>query len=189
MPPPPEFSPFPLPAALPFPRLFLGLPPHAAMAVNLDDPFGTRLLSPSRTRVVTYGRATRADVLPLELATTIDGLRLKLRTPKGDVVVVSALLGRTNVANIMAAMAAACALDLNLEDAAAGIHEVKSIPGRAEHDLACARLLRDQDPEGDRHQGGEKNGDQGQAEVFEEKPEGLSRPLRQQPAEPRPSSG
>jgi len=113
-------------------RLFLGLPPHAAMAVNLDDPFGTRLLSPSRTRVVTFGRATRADVLPLELATTIDGLRLKLRTPKGDVVVVSALLGRTNVANIMAAMAAACALDLNLEDAAAGIHEVKSIPGRAE---------------------------------------------------------
>jgi UDP-N-acetylmuramoyl-L-alanyl-D-glutamate--2,6-diaminopimelate ligase len=82
--------------------------------------------------VVTFGRATRADVLPLELATTIDGLRLKLRTPKGDVVVVSALLGRTNVANIMAAMAAACALDLNLEDAAAGIHEVKSIPGRAE---------------------------------------------------------
>ncbi len=113
-------------------RLFQGLPPEAAMAVNLDDPFGTRLLSPSRTRVVTYGRATRADVLPLDIQSTRRGLRLKLRTPAGDVDIASPLLGRNNVANIMAAIASACALELDVQAAAAGVAAVQQIPGRAE---------------------------------------------------------
>jgi len=112
--------------------LFQGLPPHAAMAVNLDDPFGTRLISPARTRVVTYGHTPRADVVLLDTVSTAAGLRIRMRLPGGEVVIESALLGRTNVANIMAAMAAACALNLDIHAAAAGIGSVKSIPGRAE---------------------------------------------------------
>jgi len=113
-------------------QLFLGLPPHAAMAVNLDDPFGTRLISPSRTRVVTYGHAPRADVVPLDTVSTAAGLRIRMRTPGGEVVIESPLLGRTNVFNIMAALAAACALELDLSAVAAGIGSVQRIPGRAE---------------------------------------------------------
>jgi UDP-N-acetylmuramoyl-L-alanyl-D-glutamate--2,6-diaminopimelate ligase len=113
-------------------RLFAGLPPDAAMAVNLDDPFGTRLTSPSRTRVVTYGRATRADILPLSMESSRAGLRLKLRTPAGELEVNSPLVGLPNVYNILAAMAAATALDLDPEQAAAGIARIGRIPGRAE---------------------------------------------------------
>ncbi len=113
-------------------RLFAGLPPHAAMAVNLDDPFGTRLLSPSRTRVVTYGRATRADILPLRIESNASGLHLQVQTPAGTVRVASPLVGRPNLYNILAARAAAHALGLDLEQAAAGIATVDRIPGRAE---------------------------------------------------------
>jgi UDP-N-acetylmuramoyl-L-alanyl-D-glutamate--2,6-diaminopimelate ligase len=113
-------------------RLFAGLPPDAAMAVNLDDPFGTRLTSPSRTRVVTYGRATRADILPLSIESSRAGLRLRLRTPAGELEVSSPLVGLPNIYNILATMAAATALDLDLQRAASGIAGVERIPGRAE---------------------------------------------------------
>ena len=113
-------------------RLFASLPPHAAMAVNLDDPFGTRLLTPPRLRVVTYGRATRAAILPLETTSDRAGMRVRLQTPSGPLDVHSHLVGLPNLYNIMAAVAAACALDLDLARVAEGIASVKGIPGRAE---------------------------------------------------------
>ncbi|MFQ5718526.1 MAG: UDP-N-acetylmuramoyl-L-alanyl-D-glutamate--2,6-diaminopimelate ligase [Acidobacteriota bacterium] len=113
-------------------RLFASLPPHAAMAVNLDDPFGTRLLNPPRTRVVTYGRATRAAILPLKIHADRQGMRIRLQTPGGPLNVESPLIGRPNLYNIMAAVAAAYALGLDLERVAEGIATVAGIPGRAE---------------------------------------------------------
>ncbi|MFQ5669335.1 MAG: UDP-N-acetylmuramoyl-L-alanyl-D-glutamate--2,6-diaminopimelate ligase [Acidobacteriota bacterium] len=112
--------------------LFAGLPPHAATAVNLDDPFGTRLLSPSRPRVVTYGRTTRADLFPTEFHATSAGLCAVLHTPAGSVKITSRLLGLANLYNILAAMAAAHALDLDLQRAAQGIASIHEIPGRAQ---------------------------------------------------------
>jgi UDP-N-acetylmuramoyl-L-alanyl-D-glutamate--2,6-diaminopimelate ligase len=113
-------------------RLFAGLPPDAAMAVNLDDPFGTRLVPPSRPRVVTYGRATRADILPLKIDSSRAGLRLELATPAGRLEVESPLVGQPNVYNILATVAAAHALDLDPDKAAEGIARVRAIPGRAQ---------------------------------------------------------
>ncbi|MFQ5767054.1 MAG: UDP-N-acetylmuramoyl-L-alanyl-D-glutamate--2,6-diaminopimelate ligase [Acidobacteriota bacterium] len=113
-------------------RLFTGLPPNAAMAVNLDDPFGTRLYSPSRPRVVTYGRATRAAVLPLSMEAGRTGTRLKLKTPAGEIRLKTPLVGLPNVYNVMAALATAAALELDLRQAAQGIASVEAIPGRAE---------------------------------------------------------
>jgi len=113
-------------------RLFAGLPPEAAMAVNLDDPFAPRLIQPARTRVVTYGRTTRADIHPLESQLTRDGIRLRARTPAGDVEIASPLVGPPNLANLLAALAAAHALGLAPEAAARGLASVAGIPGRLE---------------------------------------------------------
>ena len=56
---------------------------------------------------MTFGHTPRADVVPLDTVSTAAGLRIHVRTPGGEVVIESNLLGRTNVANILAALAAA----------------------------------------------------------------------------------
>jgi UDP-N-acetylmuramoyl-L-alanyl-D-glutamate--2,6-diaminopimelate ligase len=82
--------------------------------------------------VVTYGHTSRAALFPLRVASRPEGLELSVHTPAGEVRIVTPLVGRPNVYNILAALAAAHALGLDLERAALGIGSVRSIPGRAE---------------------------------------------------------
>ena len=93
-------------------RLFDMLPPDAPGVINLDDPRGESLRKNAST-AVTYAIKKPADVTPGPLALTFQGLEFDARTPKGDVHVKSKLVGRPNVSNILATVAAATALDVS----------------------------------------------------------------------------
>jgi len=62
----------------------------------------------------------------------VDGISGCIRTPKGEFPFVSQLLGRFNLANILAAVAAGVALDLPLAAIKAGIEGHVQVPGRLE---------------------------------------------------------
>jgi UDP-N-acetylmuramoyl-L-alanyl-D-glutamate--2,6-diaminopimelate ligase len=62
----------------------------------------------------------------------LNGLTFDVRTPRGTVNVVSTLVGRPNVYNILAAAATAMALDLPLEAIAEGVRSLPGVPGRFE---------------------------------------------------------
>ena len=87
--------------------------------VNLDDPWGRRLLDLA-VPVTTYGLDPGADVRAEDVRATVDGLAFRV----GDREVTSPLRGAFNVSNCLAAIAASGVIGVDVEDA---------ILGRGEH--------------------------------------------------------
>jgi UDP-N-acetylmuramoyl-L-alanyl-D-glutamate--2,6-diaminopimelate ligase len=112
-------------------RLFEMLPPGAPGVINMDDPRGPALAEIS-SHPVTYAIDTAADVSPGPIDMTLSGLRFEIRTPKGPVSISAKLVGRPNVYNILAATAAAVALDLPIPAIERGIAGLAGVPGRFE---------------------------------------------------------
>ncbi len=110
-------------------RLFELLSPQGIAVLNLDDPRG-REIGGAAPRAVTYAIDAPADVRPGPLSFSINGLAFEARTPRGTVQVRSRLVGRPNAYNILAAVAAAMALDLPFTAIEAGIKALEHVPGR-----------------------------------------------------------
>ncbi len=80
--------------------------PHLRAAViNIDDAFGRELAAalPETVRGLSYGvDNAAADIGAADVRTSGEGLRFRLRTPWGEDEVATSLLGRFNVANLLA---------------------------------------------------------------------------------------
>jgi UDP-N-acetylmuramoyl-L-alanyl-D-glutamate--2,6-diaminopimelate ligase len=114
-------------------RLFegTGAGPARWGIVNIDDPYGQQLRNVAE-RTMTYGLATGAQVTAKKFALALRGLDFIADTPMGKVEVRSALVGRNNVYNLLAAIAASVALDFSREAIEAGISNLAAVPGRFE---------------------------------------------------------
>jgi UDP-N-acetylmuramoyl-L-alanyl-D-glutamate--2,6-diaminopimelate ligase len=127
-------------------RLFTELLPHAGGvgAVNLDDSYGPRVAGATACPVIGYGLATGAQVTARDVVFSVDGIAATIVTPAGEFPLRSPLMGRFNLANILAAVAAGIALDLPLAAIAAGIAGHRRVPGRlerVENDQGVALLV------------------------------------------------
>jgi len=112
-------------------RLFEMLPPGAPALINADDPKAAALVEICG-RPVTYGISRQADISPGPLSYSLDGLTFDVRTPRGALHVRSALVGRPNVYNLLAAVSTAVALDLPFDAIERGIAALPGVPGRFE---------------------------------------------------------
>jgi UDP-N-acetylmuramoyl-L-alanyl-D-glutamate--2,6-diaminopimelate ligase len=110
-------------------RLFELLPPGAPGLANLDDRRGAEFAA-AAPRSVTYAIDVPADIHPGPLALSLDGLRFEVRTPRGTLQIESALVGRPNAYNIIAAVATAVALDVPFNAIEQGIRQLTNVPGR-----------------------------------------------------------
>jgi UDP-N-acetylmuramoyl-L-alanyl-D-glutamate--2,6-diaminopimelate ligase len=110
-------------------RLFEILPDGAVGVINLDDRRGADLAAAAR-RPVTYAIDAAADVRPGQIPFSLDGLSFEVRTPRGTFHVRSSLVGRPNAYNILAASAAAMALDVPFSAIEAGVSNLEHVPGR-----------------------------------------------------------
>jgi UDP-N-acetylmuramoyl-L-alanyl-D-glutamate--2,6-diaminopimelate ligase len=106
--------------------------PHRRGAVNIDDPYGAAMAAKSVVPVITFGIKNPADIGPLEFSSTVGGISGTMHTPKGDFTFNSRLLGRFNLSNILAAVAAGIALDLPLDAIKEGVWQLSKVPGRLE---------------------------------------------------------
>jgi UDP-N-acetylmuramoyl-L-alanyl-D-glutamate--2,6-diaminopimelate ligase len=114
-------------------RLFEGTgagAPHVAV-INSDDAFAAQL-KVFAPRTLTYGLRNGAEVTTKKFALTFSGLEFTAHTPAGKIEIVSPLVGRINVYNILAAVGAALVLDVPREAIAEGILDLKNVPGRFE---------------------------------------------------------
>ncbi len=112
-------------------RLFEGTgagAPEVAV-VNTDDGYGKQLIGFAKN-TVTYGLDSDADITTRKFQLTFEGLSFTAQTPNGKVHVVSPLVGRINVYNLLAAIAAAHALGLSNEVIERGIHNLETVSGR-----------------------------------------------------------
>ena len=112
-------------------RLFEMLPRDAPSLLNLDDPRASALMN-AGGRPVTYAIARAADITPGPLSFSLDGLTFDVRTPRGTLQVRSALVGKPNVYNILAAVSTATALDLPFDAIEHGVQSLAGVPGRFE---------------------------------------------------------
>jgi len=111
-------------------RLFELLPDTGVAVTNLDDRRGAEIAA-AAGRPVTYAiDAPAADVRPGPLAFSLDGLSFEVRTPRGTLRLTSPLVGRPNAYNILAATAAAMALDVPFSAIEKGIRQLDAVPGR-----------------------------------------------------------
>jgi UDP-N-acetylmuramoyl-L-alanyl-D-glutamate--2,6-diaminopimelate ligase len=112
-------------------RLFEGTgagAPEVAV-LNTDDEFGKRLEGLAK-KTVSYGLESGADITTKKFQLNFDGLSFTAQTPNGKVHVVSRLVGRINVYNLLAAIGAAQALGLSNEIIEKGIQNLESVSGR-----------------------------------------------------------
>jgi UDP-N-acetylmuramoyl-L-alanyl-D-glutamate--2,6-diaminopimelate ligase len=109
--------------------LFAQLKDGARPAVNVDDPYGRRLAA-ELPAALTFGEG--GEVRAGEVRLSVRGIAARFDTPRGGLAVESPLLGRYNVDNLLAAVAAAEALGLPHAAAARGIAQRRPIPGRME---------------------------------------------------------
>jgi len=107
--------------------------PRAAV-INVDDEYGKLLIEVSRkasTQVLTYGLAL-GDFHAEGSEITSRGTRFDLITPNGTIPLFSALIGRVNVYNVIAAAAASYARGCKQEAIVKGIENLRRVPGRFE---------------------------------------------------------
>jgi UDP-N-acetylmuramoyl-L-alanyl-D-glutamate--2,6-diaminopimelate ligase len=112
-------------------RLFEMLPEGAPSIINIDDPRGATLVD-GAGRPVTYGIHKPAAVAPGPLSYSLEGLSFEIRAPQGNVRVRSPLVGKPNVYNILAAVAAALSLNVPVEAIQRGLRQLSGVPGRFE---------------------------------------------------------
>jgi UDP-N-acetylmuramoyl-L-alanyl-D-glutamate--2,6-diaminopimelate ligase len=110
-------------------RLFAQLKPAGRAVVNIDDPYGRRLAD-EIPGAITFGQA--GDVRVIEAELDLEGIRCRLLTPRGELDLVSPLLGDYNLNNLVAAVAAAEALELPHPAVKQGAAARQALPGRME---------------------------------------------------------
>jgi UDP-N-acetylmuramoyl-L-alanyl-D-glutamate--2,6-diaminopimelate ligase len=101
--------------------------------INLDDPFGRRLIQLTSASVWSYSVSDQtADLWTSDLVYEPEGVRGRLHTPKGTAQFESPLVGQFNLANLLAAVGAALHLGVELETIAAALPHFSGVPGRME---------------------------------------------------------
>lgn len=108
---------------------------HAARfaVLNADDPYTDRLRGAAAEGEWTYSAAgTDADWTASAIVEAADGLHFTVHSPFGDFAVDLPMVGRFNVANALAAMAAAARSGLRAEELATACSTFTGVPGRME---------------------------------------------------------
>src|SRR5881296_680938 len=108
--------------------------PKPVAIVNIDDRYGEQLLDRigKRVAVVTYGMSVRADFRASNYRVEFSGTSYQLDARGKSYLVRVPLIGRFNVANSVAALAAANALGISLRDAVLSLGRSPQVPGRLE---------------------------------------------------------
>jgi len=106
----------------------------AVAVVNLDDRYGAQLRNKidKKISVITYGMGVRADFRASNYRMEFGGTSYQLDAHGKSYLVRVPLIGRFNVANSMAALAAANALGLSLREAVLSLGKSPQVPGRLE---------------------------------------------------------
>lgn len=111
-------------------KLFERLLPTATAVINRDDGTGDRFAGATSGQVIWYGLSGAADVSARIDTIDIQGARFTIVAGDASVAATTPLIGRHNIYNCLAAIGAARALDISLEEIAGALAGVTNVPGR-----------------------------------------------------------
>ena len=106
----------------------------ASAVINIDDRYGEKLIGrlAGKIPVVTYGLGMHADFRASNYRTEFAGTSYQLDAHGRSYLVRVPLIGRFNVANSMAALAAATVMGVSLRSAILSLARSPQVPGRLE---------------------------------------------------------
>ncbi|ELS01963.1 UDP-N-acetylmuramyl-tripeptide synthetase [Xenococcus sp. PCC 7305] len=102
--------------------------------INLDDPYGQRLIEQlAPEKVWSYSISNpEADLYTSDLNYQANGVSGILHSPAGEIPFTSPLVGQFNLANLLAAVGAVLHLEVKLSVVAATLPQFSGVPGRME---------------------------------------------------------
>ncbi len=110
-------------------RLFTSyLHPQGQAVINVSDPWGRRLISYCKGKVLKVGEDITGEIL----ARSPRGLSLRLRSPFGDGSLSTKVLGDFQLENLLLAIGLGLGLDLPFQEILAALADVSAPPGRLE---------------------------------------------------------
>ena len=113
-------------------KLFDKLKSNGIAVLNNDDHMVSGLKKRIKNKVLTYGLNRRSDIMACGINLSVDSTFFTIKMPKGSFSVSTKLIGRHNVSNILASVAAAIALKIPLGIIKKGIESFRAVPGRLE---------------------------------------------------------
>lgn len=116
-------------------RQFFKMPGIKHAIVNLDDAFGRQLVAqlPESIALISYSMESRDSVISMSnLECSALGMRATLCTPWGEGILVSSLLGRFNLSNLLAVIGVLCVQGVSLSRALEAVKNLSGAPGRME---------------------------------------------------------
>ena len=113
-------------------KIFDDLKPNGCAILNNDDDKIAALKSSLKNRAIIYGMKDGADISAGNVRLLLDHSEFDVVTPKGYFKVSTSLIGRHNVSNILAAVAACDSLGVDPKTIKAGIEAMTLVPGRLE---------------------------------------------------------
>ncbi len=113
-------------------KLFQWLQPDDFGIVNADDPYSRYFLEATRAHKLSYGIHQPADIMAKDINFSIKNTQYRLVTPVGEIDIQQQLVGRFNVYNSLAAVAAAISQNFDLETIKRGLEQKIRVAGRFE---------------------------------------------------------
>jgi UDP-N-acetylmuramoyl-L-alanyl-D-glutamate--2,6-diaminopimelate ligase len=109
-----------------------GTEPPRVSVLNIEDEYGAKLAQSSKSELrITYGIAA-GDFRAEKVDTGRSGTRFDIVMPTGTIPIWSPLVGRVNIANILAAAAAAYGRECSPQAIEKGVGSLDRVPGRFE---------------------------------------------------------
>jgi UDP-N-acetylmuramoyl-L-alanyl-D-glutamate--2,6-diaminopimelate ligase len=112
-------------------NLFL-ISPKSKPVINSDSPWGQKLISELPGQALIFGFNKKADVYPIQIKFTLQGITANINSPEGKIEITSPLLGKANLYNILTAVSLALALEIPVQFIEQGTASLQGIPGRFE---------------------------------------------------------
>ena len=116
--------------------LFDTLSDSSWAVINADDPWGKKLYASLRSNKLSYGFSSSSDVYAADIRLSMKESAFEIVHEGEKTTIVSPLIGRFNVSNLLAAFAAGVALNIPKETIIKGIKNITSVRGRFEQILS-----------------------------------------------------
>ncbi len=113
-------------------RLFELLSGNSTAVINVDDPYGKKLVNRTKAKILSYAIDHPADITGEIKQMSLEGTMFRLETPRGKTNIETGLIGRFNVYNLLGAIGVGLAMGIGLETIKSAIAEFKGVEGRLE---------------------------------------------------------
>lgn len=115
-----------------FEKLGKGVKKDVTAIINVDDPYGKKIMTYVDGNILTYGAINNANLSVSDIETSIDRMTFQIESFDTKLKIATNLIGAYNAYNIVAALLCGKALGLSYEQMKSAIEGLKYIPGRFE---------------------------------------------------------